>query len=132
MRECPKCGELNGENNSRCYKCNAFIGKVETGKKICRVCGTVYNGNKSTCDTCGGSLSTYDPSAALAESYRSESHTWMYICTIIIPLIGIILGCVKSSGAKTADLGKRLIILGVILTIVYPVVIFVINYYALK
>lgn len=61
MRECPKCGELNGDNNSSCYKCGAYIGKVETYKKICRTCGTVYSGSKTYCDSCGGDLSVYDP-----------------------------------------------------------------------
>jgi len=29
MRTCPKCGELNGDSNERCYKCNTFKGTVD-------------------------------------------------------------------------------------------------------
>ena len=33
MKE-PKCGELNGDQNERCYKCNEYLGKSAVKKKI--------------------------------------------------------------------------------------------------
>lgn len=118
MRECPKCGELNGDNNSSCYKCGAYIGKVENYKKICRTCGTVYSGSKTYCDSCGGDLSVYDPYIPYdAKSRNSGSNTWMYVCTFLIPLLGIIFGCTKLN--KDEDLAKNLIALGIVLIVVY-------------
>ena len=37
MRTCPKCGELNGDNNTECYKCGAIIGPVQSYKKNVQV-----------------------------------------------------------------------------------------------
>ena len=38
MKQCPKCGELNGDKNERCYKCNEYLGKSAVTKKICPKC----------------------------------------------------------------------------------------------
>ena len=120
MRTCPKCGELNGDNNTECYKCGAIIGSVASYKKKCPYCGTVYNGNKDTCDSCGERLLVFDDNYYLNQNYtKPQSNTWMYICALIIPLLGIILGCVKLS--KDDDTGKSLTIFSVVLTILYPV-----------
>ncbi len=122
MRECPKCGELNGDNNTKCYKCSAIIGPAATSKKKCPGCGEIFAGSASTCNYCGKQLVTYDDRYYLDQYYNkssSGSNTWMYVCTVIIPLIGIILGCIKISNDKRDDSGKTLITLGVILTVVY-------------
>lgn len=123
MRTCPKCGELNGDNNDRCYKCNTFIATAANTKKRCPGCGEVYNGNKNTCDYCGTTLLSYDENYYMNRSYgsNSDSNTWMYVCTFIIPLVGIILGCIKMSNDKRDDSGKSLITLGVALMVIYPV-----------
>lgn len=123
MRECPKCGELNGENNVRCYKCNTFIGVVSSIKKKCPDCGRVYSGNKDVCDDCGTTLVTYDENYQRQQNSKTESHAWMYLCTIIIPLIGIVLGCIEISKDKKDDSGKNLIIFAVALTVIYPILI---------
>ncbi len=34
MKECPKCGELNGDQNERSYKCSEYLGKSAVKKKI--------------------------------------------------------------------------------------------------
>ncbi len=122
MRECPKCGELNGENNSECYKCGTKINHNLSSKKKCPKCGSIFKGNKDICEYCGEYLVTYDDRYYLDQYYNksyTDSNTWMYVCTVLIPLIGIILGCVKISNDKRDDLGKTLIILGVVLTLVY-------------
>lgn len=33
MKTCPKCGELNGNNNTKCYKCSTPLGKIDGYKK---------------------------------------------------------------------------------------------------
>ena len=77
MRTCPKCGELNGDNNTECYKCGAIIG-TESYKKKCPYCGAVYNGNKDTCDSCGEKLLVFDDNYYLRKSYtKPQSNTWM-------------------------------------------------------
>lgn len=121
MRECPNCKELNGDNNSRCWKCNTFLGTVSSYKKKCPDCGSIFNGNKDTCDYCGSTLISYDENYQYSSANKQNSSTWMYVCTFIIPLIGIILGCIKISNDKRDDSGKSLIILGVILIILYPI-----------
>ena len=98
MKTCSKCGELNGDNRSTCYKCGTSIGSVASYKKKCPKCGEVFNGSKDNCDYCGERLVTYDENYYFNQQYgKSNSNTWMYVCTVIIPLLGIILGCVKMS-----------------------------------
>ena len=126
MRECPNCGELNGDNNVYCYKCNAFIGAVEYGKKRCPKCDISYPAGKSYCDVCGGSLLTASERARIdypsshSSSSTSANNTWMYICTFFIPLLGIILGCIKLK--EDECLAKNLIILGIVLIVVYAII----------
>lgn len=123
MRECPNCGELNGDSNTNCYKCGKSIGPISSTKKICPSCCNVYIGNKDTCDRCGDRLVSYDERYYLEQSYnKSNSSVWLYVCTVLIPLIGIVVGCVKIANDSRDDSGKPLIILGVVLTIVYSVI----------
>lgn len=122
MRTCPNCGELNGDNNSRCYKCNTFIGAVSKDKKKCRDCGRIFSAIKDTCDYCNGQLIPYDENYESYDSKSGSSNTWMYVCTILFPLLGIIFGCIKMSNDKRDDAGKSLIILGVVLMIAYPII----------
>ena len=91
-------------------------------KKKCPKCGEVFNGSKDNCDYCGERLVTYDENYYFNQQYgKSNSNTWMYVCTVIITLLGIILGCVKMSNDKRDDSGKSLIILGVVLMVIYPI-----------
>ncbi len=54
--ECPNCGELNGSNNTQCFKCrtkldyNTTKGSVHTGEWVCKKCGKI---NSSYVGTCG-------------------------------------------------------------------------------
>lgn len=126
MRICPNCGELNGDNNARCYKCDTFIGPVSGYKKICQKCGITYNGNKSYCDSCGGNLSVYDDTIDTSYSKKSASsvEVWMYIISFLIPIVGIILGCIQvGKGDKTG--ARNLFITSiasiVLLSIIYAI-----------
>lgn len=125
MRTCPECGELNGDNNAYCYKCNTLIGPVEYGKKRCPKCDISYTANKSYCDVCGGSLLTASERANIdysnyARKSASNNNTWMYICTFFIPILGVILGCIKLKEDET--LAKTLIILGIVLMVIYAII----------
>lgn len=127
MRECPKCGELNGDNNARCYKCNTFIGPVSSYKKICQKCGTIYDGNKSYCDTCGGNLSVYDDTVDTSYSKKSTSSVeiWMYVIGFLIPIVGLVLGCIQvGKGDKT---GARNLFITSIISIVLLAIIFAVR-----
>lgn len=120
MRACPKCGELNGDSNVRCYKCNTFIGTLSKSKKKCPNCGRIYADSKSDCENCGNRLVIFDEEYSYQ---KKESNTWMYILTILFPLIGLILGFIKFAKEKNSDTGKNLIILSVILTLIYLIII---------
>lgn len=54
--KCPKCGELNGKNNTQCYKCKAKISaepinpSTTSNEWICPNCGSK---NSSYVGTCG-------------------------------------------------------------------------------
>lgn len=118
MRTCQKCGELNGNTNVRCWKCNTFLGTVENRRKICPKCGALYSFQKETCEECGTRLSVYDGSS---EEHKSQSgNGWLYVLSFFIPLVGIILGCVYI--AKDEDeLGKSLLIFTVVCWILMAV-----------
>jgi len=93
MRICPKCFEINGDNNSTCWKCKTFIGEVSTGnihRKICPKCGIIYKHNVNICSECGGTLAVYDDQ----QNVTTESGCWMYIIAFFIPLIGVVLGLI--------------------------------------
>lgn len=97
MRECPNCGELNGDNNSHCYKCNTFIGPVSPGKKRCPKCDISYPSGKSYCDVCGGSLLNSSPtpstSAAsnLSLSVAKNNNKKLFIIAVIIAVVLVFL-----------------------------------------
>lgn len=120
MKTCPKCNELNGENRTECWKCKASLGPVHTYKKICPKCETIFEANKEYCDKCGNRLSVYDNSSYKNNSYKSSSNDgcWMYVVSILIPIIGIILGCVYIAKDEN-ELGKSLIITGVVSNVIY-------------
>lgn len=78
MRTCPNCKELNGDDNEYCYKCKTYIGPIDRPKKICRKCGIIYDGNKTYCDTCSGSLSIYN------DEPKSAIHSMQIIKTKLV------------------------------------------------
>ena len=118
MKECPKCHELNGNGRTDCWKCHASLGPQDTYKKICTKCGLLYSPRAELCDRCGGPLSVYSEDTDQYTSGGSSGNTWMYVLTVLIPFIGIILGCIQL-GKNENQLGKNLIILGVVLLFVY-------------
>lgn len=121
MKECPKCGELNGDANDRCYKCNTFLGYRSTMGKICRKCNAKYDSKKEICDECGNVLSVYEPSYELKSKNNSSTDMWMYVISFLIPIVGIILGCIQvGKGDKTG--GRNLIITAIVSAVLYAIV----------
>ena len=117
MRTCPKCNELNGNNRTDCYKCKAFLGAIDTYKKICPKCGLIFSQKIESCDKCGGRLSVYSGSTDYQTPISDNSGCWMYVVSVLIPLVGIILGCIYIARGED-DLGKSLIITGVISNVI--------------
>lgn len=117
MRTCPKCNELNGDNRTECWKCKAFLGAADTYKKICPKCGLIFSQKTESCDKCGGRLSVYSENTDYGASNSDNSGCWMYVVSVLIPLVGIILGCIYIA-RKEDELGKSLIITGVISNVI--------------
>ena len=118
MKTCPKCNESNGDNRTECFKCKASLGPVDTYKKICTKCNLIYSQKTDTCENCGSRLSVYSgDNYSTPYSGSSEGGCWMYIVPVLIPLVGIILGCIYIA-RREDELGKSLIITGVVSNIV--------------
>lgn len=117
MRTCPKCNELNGDNRTECWKCKEFLGAVDIYKKICPKCGLIFSQKTESCDKCGGRLSVYSENTGYRTSNSDNSGCWMYVVSVLIPLVGIILGCIYIA-RKEDELGKSLIITGVISNVI--------------
>ncbi len=116
MKTCAKCNELNGENRTECWKCKASLGSVSTYKKICPKCGLIFSQKSENCEECGTRLSVYTGSADYRTASSSDGGCWMYVVSVLIPLVGIILGCIYIA-RREDELGKSLIITGVVANI---------------
>ena len=114
MKTCPKCNELNGDNRTFCFRCSASLGPVDAYKKICTKCNVIYSQRTEICEDCGGRLSVYaNDNYGTTYSGGSEGGCWMYVVSVLIPLVGIILGCIYIARQED-ELGKSLIITGVV------------------
>lgn len=119
MKECSNCGEMNGDGRSKCFKCMANLPVSPTYKKICPKCGSIYAPSTVNCSSCHIQLGVYDEHARVASSSSSDG-CWMYAVSMIIPVVGIILGLIYIAKGEE-ELGKSLIITGVIATLIWPV-----------
>lgn len=121
MRVCPKCGEMNGDNNTKCFKCDAILGPASTKKKICPSCKTIYAGSKETCDRCHCPLAIYGDGAGISSGgYDSGTPGWAYAVAILLPLVGIIMGLIYL-GRREDEIGKHVLITSIIASIVWCV-----------
>lgn len=103
MRTCPKCSELNGDSRTECWKCKASLGAVDTYKKIC--------------PKCGGRLSVCSKDTEYKGSDSDNSGCWLYVVSVLFPLVGIILGCIYIA-RREDELGKSLIITGIVSNVI--------------
>ncbi|WP_273324262.1 hypothetical protein [Vallitalea guaymasensis] len=120
MKTCSKCGELNGENAIRCFKCNNSFGPQDNYKKICQKCGSIYSSRTENCKECGSRLAVYTSDNINSHSSVDRSGFWMYIVAVLFPIVGIILGCVYIA-RREDETGKSLI-----LTSIFSVIICII------
>ena len=116
MRKCPKCGELNGDNNTSCYQCGAVIGPVSSYQKICPKCKKIYSDRADTCEDCHVPLTMYTKDL----TYDSDkgSNFWMYIVAVLLPLIGIILGLIYLA-RKEDSVGKNVLITAIVAGVIW-------------
>ncbi len=123
MKTCQNCHELNGDNRTTCWKCSAPFPVSVYGqnyKKICPNCGMVYASNVENCSSCHVRLGVYDD-RAYAASGSESSGCWMYVVAVLIPLVGIILGLIYIAKGDE-ELGKSLILTGVVAWIIIPLI----------
>lgn len=118
MKECPKCGELNGDNNERCYKCNTVL-EAAPSYRVCPKCKTIYSAKSQTCERCGVPLAVY--TAEMSYASTGSADKWMYVIAVLFPLIGIILGMIYLA-RREDDIGKPVLIASVVASIVWGVV----------
>lgn len=121
MIECPKCHELNGENRDTCWKCKTPFPK-QARRRLCESCGATCPESVVVCPSCGQKLRT---SAEIRESQRpattSDNPKWLYIVAVLLPILGIVMGCIYISKDER-DFGETLIKISVIVFVVYAVI----------
>ena len=130
MRICPKCGETNGNNLTKCFKCGANLGSVDSYKKICPNCGLVYGPKSETCEECGERLSVVAdrPAVSFQQKPASKDYmdTWLYVVAILFPVVGILLGCAYI--IRHDDfVGKRMIILSLVFMVLWGILLWVLS-----
>lgn len=86
MIECPKCGELNGNDRSRCFKCGSDLhgrvgqtySSVSSGpraNRICPNCKKVFYGVTYTeCPNCHVPMALYSLEAKLAAEGKNQNY----------------------------------------------------------
>ena len=130
MKQCPKCGELNGDKNERCYKCNEYLGKSAVTKKICPKClTTYYDSELDFCPKCHERLKDSDSVSTASYSggsYRVNVPVWAYIVSFLLPMVGIIIGLIYLARGEDG-VAKRLILFSVIVSVVAAFLYFMIT-----
>ena len=130
MKECPNCGELNGDQNERCYKCNTYLGKKNVTKKICPRCMEVYyDGALESCPKCHEHLRDYDSvntSSYGGGGYGPDVPIWAYVVAVLLPFVGIIMGLIYLTRGDD-DVAKRLILVSIIVSVICGIGYFMIT-----
>lgn len=108
MKTCPSCGELLGNDVTKCFKCGTLIAKNEGYQKICPRCNLVFSSKATECERCHGPLSVYSSALAAAQRQSSDrGEIWPYLLAFFFPYIGIILGLIFV--AQKRDNGGRVL-----------------------
>lgn len=130
MRTCPKCGETNGSTQTKCFKCGADLGPVDSYKKICPKCGLVYGPKSEKCEKCGERLAVMADRPAVPAQQKSTSKDymdgWLYVVAILFPVVGILLGCAYII-RHDDSVGKRMIILSLVFTVLWGILLWVLT-----
>ena len=128
MISCPKCGELNGDNSSTCFRCGAVFPTRADYKKICPKCGQIFDARQDYCTDCPDMrLSVYTGEQEYSGgASRSRGEIWMYIVGVLIPIVGIILGCVYIARGDD-DLGKSVLLTSIFVPFIIGIVFMVLG-----
>ena len=99
--------------------------------KQCKKCGTLLSDVVTTCGKCGQPVdeSAGTKSANSFEAIKSETHsasyykyrggyveTWMYVVTVLCPLIGIIFGSISYAKGEN-EASKKLIVTSIVASV---------------
>lgn len=127
MKTCPNCGEMNGEANDKCYKCGADLSRVSGERRCCPYCSEIYSSKVETCPKCERPTVVFDPST-MKQTHNGGSNVevWMYVIAFLIPIVGLVLGCIQV-GKNDKTGGKNLIITSIVSFILYVIVVSVIS-----
>lgn len=122
MKTCPNCGETNGEANDKCYKCGADLSGVSGEKRYCEYCKEIYSPRTKECPNCGMPTIVYNPATMSQIHNTGNVDMWMYVIAFLIPIVGLILGCIQV-GKNDKSGGKKLIITSIVSFILYVIVV---------
>ena len=120
MITCQRCKEVNSSNRTTCWSCNTNLGVGDRNRKMCRVCGSIYTSRIEHCPDCLERLTPYQEQEVHIESSSDDAGCSMYVLAVLIPLLGIILGLIYID-RKEDEVGKALILTGVISNIVFAI-----------
>lgn len=123
MKTCPNCGEMNGEANDKCYKCGADLSRVSRERRCCPYCSEIYSSKVETCPKCERPTVVFDPST-MKQTHNGgrDAEVWMYVIAFLIPIVGLILGCIQV-GKNDKTGGKNLIITSIVSFVLYVIVV---------
>lgn len=134
-RNCPYCGAQIQPGARVCAACRKELFyireavKREAVKK-CPNCDKICSVNAVVCPDCGHRLSTSvvfreEPRPVdrplQTDISRTDNPKWMYAVAVLLPLIGIILGCIYISKDER-DFGQSLIKVSVIVFVVCAII----------
>lgn len=85
MKTCSGCGEINGDANTKCFRCGADIGVT----KYCNHCSKAFTCASDVCPECKHYLCDLDKGHYTMPP-SDENSTLLYLLCILFPPIGII------------------------------------------
>lgn len=93
----------------------------EEQKKVCKYCNNIYTPNIEECPRCQMPLQWYDGNSVKSNGNTGETELWMLIISFLIPIVGIILGCIKVS-QKDNDGAKKIFIATIVSIVLYSII----------
>lgn len=109
---CPKCNGLNSFENQNCKFCGRRLDKRE-----------YYDSYEDYCIDCGDD--NQDIHKDDDSSSNSDSYTFQYVISFLVPLVGFILGAIllsKDSNDEKSK-GKTCIIIGIVAMLIYIIMV---------
>lgn len=111
MRICPKCGELVGENATKCFNCgkDIILTKKDACSYRCRNCGEPMEKASEKCRKCGGDAESIRPWSEVSTDVEHTSNSDSigclgYAVAILFTPISCIIAvlCYCSNGSEKA------------------------------